>query len=282
MNRPSAALLRTALLATAVAVALALAPATSTPAEARAQGPYTLEILVGGRPLPELAGRGRTYVEALAGREYSIRLSNQTGRRVAIALAVDGLSSIDARTSTASDATKWILGPYETLTLDGWQTSSHQARRFFFTTESASYGAWLGKTENLGVISAVVFRERVRPPLPRLSERREKSPGSMLEKAEPGEPAPAAGGALQRADDLAATGIGREVEHQVERIAFDAEPAAAANLEIRYEYRDALIKLGLLPQPPRCETPLDRRERARGFAEPGFAPDPYRQPQREP
>ena len=57
---------------------------------------------------------------------------------------------------------------------------------------------------------------------------------------------------------------------------FDAEPAPAALLEVRYEYRDALVRLGVLPA--RCgvgEDALTRRERARGF-EPGFAPDPYR------
>ena len=58
---------------------------------------------------------------------------------------------------------------------------------------------------------------------------------------------------------------------------FDAEPAAAAQLEVRYEYRDALVRLGVFPAP--CDAsgdPLNRRERARGFAEPGFAPDPNR------
>ena len=78
----------------------------------------------------------------------------------------------------------------------------------------------------------------------------------------------------QLSDEYAATGIGREVDHQVKRVRFHAERSAAACLEIRYEYRPALVRLGLLP-PVRPSDPLQRRERSRGF-EPGFAPDPYR------
>ena len=35
------------------------------------------------------------------------------------------------------------------------------ARRFEFTSQEQSYGAWLGKTANLGIITAVFFRERM-------------------------------------------------------------------------------------------------------------------------
>ncbi len=302
-------------LLTAALAALPLAAAGAAPALAVGQGPYSLEVLVDGRPLHELWGNGRAYVEARAGREYSLRLTNNTGARVAMALAVDGLNSIDAKTTTAYDGSKWILGPYESITLDGWQTSSATARRFFFTTEAASYGAWLGKTSNLGVISAAVFRERV--PLRLESELyRQRFEGGgpgpagpsgagelgaedrASNEAAPAPPAavPAPQGAAagrdaessaktrsdaaprslpQPKDEYAATGIGRELDHRVDRVAFDAEPKPAAALEIRYEYRDALVKLGLLP--PRAPNPLDRRERAHGFTDTeGFAPDPYR------
>jgi hypothetical protein len=279
-------------------VPLALPLAGAVPALAAAQGPYTLEVLVDGRPLAELHGNGRSYVEAFPGRDYSLRLANNTGRRVAIAVSVDGLNSIDARTTTAQEGSKWILGPYESIVLDGWQTSSALARRFYFTTEKGSYGAWLGKTDNLGMIAAVVFRERL-PEIEQPMHFRERGKPARPEgRAEGGGPsgAPpmpspvpaepdraearadaspgAKDSAAQLSDQYAATGIGREVDHQVQRVRFDAERSAAACLEIRYEYRPALVKLGLLP-PVRPSDPLRRRERARGF-EPGFAPDPYR------
>jgi hypothetical protein len=297
MDAPLAIRIARALRAALALVPLALPLVGAAPALAVAQGPYTLEVLVDGRPLAELYGRGRHYVEASPGREYSLRLTNNTGRRVGIAVSVDGLNSIDARTTTAQAGSKWILGPYESIVLDGWQTSSALARQFFFTTEKGSYGAWLGKTANLGVIAAVVFRERLPETDQPMLFRERGTPAAPESKAEgrgssgappPPRPAPAAPGragaradadALPGAsqaplsDQYAATGIGREVDHQIERVHFDAERSAAACLEIRYEYRPALVKLGLLPR-VRPTDPLDRRERAHGF-EPGFAPDPY-------
>ena len=102
--------------------------ALTAPAQATERSPFSLEVLVDGRPLHEYAAQGKTFIEAVEDCEYSIRLSNRTGRRVAVALSVDGLNTIDAKTTTMQKASKWILGPHQTITLDGWQTSSNTAR----------------------------------------------------------------------------------------------------------------------------------------------------------
>ena len=270
----------------ALVSALGLAPliaATALPGranECRRPMPasaYSMEVLVDGRPLAVYTAGGTTYVEALKGREYAIRLTNHTGERVAAALAVDGLNSIDARHTSSSEARKWILAPWETVTLSGWQTGSGTARRFVFTSEPKSYGAWLGRTNDLGVISAAFFRESRRrdeiaiaPSLPQpLLER-----GAENDSADAAPHAKALGETKAMAkDELAATGIGREVEHRVVQVEFDAEDVPASTVSVRYEYRDALVRLGVLPA---VDEDLARRERARGFAESGFAPDPFR------
>ncbi len=271
----------------AAALALWLLVPAAPPLLALERTSYSLEVLVEGVPIEEYAARGTTYVEALAGREYSIRLTNHTPRRIAVALAVDGLNTIDAKTTTSGDASKWILAPYDSITLDGWQTGSATARRFFFTTEEQSYGAWLGKTSNLGIISAAVFREKISEPAPIYRPQAKRSPTSGGQRMDAAEsPAPSAPQARESApypmpqplaeDDLAATGIGREVDHRVRRVAFDTEANPSAVLELRYEYRDALVRLGVLERTwARAEDPLWRRERARGFEDCGFAPDPY-------
>src|SRR5262245_34218379 len=123
--------------------------------------PGDVEILVGNAAQPRYAHAGRWYVEARKGSEYAIRLRNPYGVRVAVALSVDGLNTIAGRETAAAAARKWVLGPYEPIVISGWQTSETEARRFEFTTEPHSYGQALGKTANLGVISAVYFRERV-------------------------------------------------------------------------------------------------------------------------
>ncbi len=239
----------------------------------------SMEILIDGAPLQEYAARGTSYVEAVRGREYSVRLRNRTGERVAIALSVDGLNSIDARTTTASEARKWILEPYGTITLDGWQTSTSTARRFVFTTEDRSYGSWLGRTKSLGIVAAAVFRQKRSLPIPIQGEERRQDSGADSRRAPEPSAAPSTEQrkSLESLGYLAATGIGREVDHNVVQVAFDAEEGPSALLELRYEYRDTLVRLGVVPPDRPSDTPLSRRESARGFLEPGFAPDPYRQ-----
>jgi hypothetical protein len=273
-------LVRTHLLSTLAPALLLVALLPAGRVLAFDQAACSMEILVDGTPLQEYAARGTRYVEALKGREYSVRLRNRTGERVAIALSVDGLNSIDARTTSAIEARKWVLGPYETITLDGWQTSTATARRFVFTTEERSYGAWLGRTKNLGLVAAAVFREKRPQPVPMVGGESRKDSSRAQSEAPPaaGLPEPRREDAPRSglSDNLAATGIGREVDHQVRQVAFEAEDAPAAVLEIRYEYRDALVRLGVLPSDFGCDTPLARREAAHGFDEPQFSPDPYR------
>jgi hypothetical protein len=213
------------------------------------------------------------------GREYSIRLRNPYPVRVAIALSVDGLNTIDARETTASDARKWVLEPHQTVTISGWQTSRTVARRFEFTTEEQSYANALGKGSNMGMISAVYFKERPRLVL---TERPHHDAESRAVPA-PSPAAPAPSTARERApaaaaqsakDEYAATGMGRATDHAVTQVWLDLEPAPAHSVNIRYEFRPQLVKLGILPDTS-VGDPLDRRERARGF-EPGFAPRPPR------
>src|SRR5438093_3684066 len=125
-----------------------------------AESSFAVEVLVDGRPVPEYTGRGRQYVEAFENAEYELRIHNPLGTRMAVALSVDGLNTIDARHTSAWDAHKWVIEPYGTIHVRGWQMSSENARRFYFTTERDSYAAKLGQAANLGVISAVFFRER--------------------------------------------------------------------------------------------------------------------------
>src|SRR5256885_2132505 len=118
----------------AAGLALVAAPRAATSAAPVRQSNADIEILVDGAPQPRYAQGARWYVEARKGREYAIRLRNPYGVRVAVALSVDGLNTIDARETSAAEARKWVLGPYETITISGWQTSQAEDRRFEITT----------------------------------------------------------------------------------------------------------------------------------------------------
>jgi hypothetical protein len=227
-----------------------------------------VEILVNGVPQRRYAHDGRLYVEALDGREYAIRLRNPYGIRVAVALSVDGLNTIDARRTTASDARKWVLDPYETVTISGWQTSRLEARRFEFTTEARSYGHALGQTDNLGIISATFFRERGARSVGDAADRsRGSAPASPAPAREPS----AADARASSTNEYAATGMGRRTDHAVTQVWLDLEDTPAQTVNIRYEFRAQLVRLGVLRAPDGDH--LQRREHARGF-EPGYCPEP--------
>jgi len=263
-----------------IAACLALG-ACARPVVASPSPHATVEILVDGVPQPHYAHRGRWYVEALKGREYAIRLHNPYEVRMAVALSVDGLNTIDARETTAQGARKWVLGPYQTVTISGWQTSQTDARRFEFTTEAQSYGRALGKATNLGMISAVFFKERASAITPDTSSVHEDSRervGSAPASPASQEPASAAGETMQASkapEEYAATGMGRRTDHAVTQVWLDLEDAPVETVNVRYEFRPQLVRLGVLRAVPQ-DNPLQRRERARGF-EPGFSPEPPRQ-----
>jgi hypothetical protein len=282
-----------------LALALVFLAAAGRPAVAGVSdcGPYSLTVLVDGVPAPEYAARGRVYLEALRGRTFSLRLSNPTSERIAVALSVDGRNVIDAKRTSAGAAAKWILLPGQTADIPGWQISGESARRFFFTETRRSYARWLGDTTNAGSIEAVFFRERhprsaqpvwARPaPLDEGLRRESGNPSSENKSRDSADPADAirsgvAGGMSappeaatvaprRETDRFAATGIGEKTRFEIQWTSFDEDPSPAARVLLRYEFRSELVRLGVLPR----EDDLYARDRGRGF-EREYAPDPYR------
>jgi hypothetical protein len=57
----------------------------------------------------------------------------------------------------------YVLAPYSTLRIDGFRKSYQEVAAFRFSAPEASYSARMGTPENVGVIGAAFFPERVRP-----------------------------------------------------------------------------------------------------------------------
>jgi hypothetical protein len=234
---------------------------------------YSLGVLVGGDNRPEYYSRGTVYIEALRGTTYELRITNPTPYRVAVALSVDGLNTIDAKHTAASKASKWVLDPYESTVISGWQVSGSAARRFFFTGERRSYGAALGQTDNLGVIEAVFYQERHPIAYEQPSRGVEDMPMERKD-ALSGQLAPSAAAREESksnglSDDYAATGMGSRTNHHVESVDVDLDPTPVASVRIRYEFRQQLVKMRILEP---SQSPIERRERARGFGT--YCPQP--------
>lgn len=211
---------------------------------------FEVDVLVHGRPLEEYQDRGRTYVEALRGEEYEIRLRNRSSDYVAVALSVDGLNTIDASRTSSWNGSKWVIEPHQTITISGWQMDSAHAHRFYFTTERDSYAAKLGVRANLGTISAVFYRERRRVipitpppypmphPMPRPMDREDSQSSAESRSSAGASTGSAAKSSRQR--DEAATGIGRSVRNDVRYMDMDLESRPAAEVTICYDYGSAI------------------------------------------
>ncbi len=251
---------------------------------------FDVEVLVEGRFAQAYFARGRRYIEAARNAEYELRIRNPLPVRVAVALSVDGLNTIDARRTGSLSASKWVIEPYQTITVGGWQMSTERARRFYFTSERDSYAAKLNRASDLGVITAVFFREQTPRPIPlqrggidggpreqeeRSKERSaDKSTSAPAERAESRSRQPGRVIAPTVDDDYAATGIGRSVHNDVRWVHLNLDSRPAGEVTIRYEYHDALVKLGILPRPRPDGDALRRREQSRGFEDGRFSPEP--------
>jgi hypothetical protein len=251
------------------------------PADVRIHRPYRpwpaefdIQVLVGGRPLPQETWGGERRVEAVAGTEFQLRLSNPLPDRVAVAVSVDGLNVIDARHTTAWDASKWVIHPHGTLILSGWQVSPDRARRFYFTTERDAYATRIGRPGDFGVISAVFFRERrnVSEIMPGRTAvpQRENSGGSASDAPSAARAASGAEVRLRgsrgpswRYDGRAATGIGRSVPNEVQEVSMELERHQVAVVILRYGFRPPsprpIIVPGFAPEPgeQRLSTPRE-------------------------
>lgn len=113
-----------------------------------------------GRWLDSWWAGGSRFVAGEQGDRYEIVLRNETGNRVEAMLSVDGLDVMDGR-SASFKKRGYIVHPHDTVTVDGFRTSSSTVAAFRFSRVDRSYAALKhGDTRNVGVIGVAVFTER--------------------------------------------------------------------------------------------------------------------------
>ncbi len=224
-------------------------------------------------------GNGARYREFIQGgqptlkvrpdEEYSIVVQNPLPVRVAVAVSIDGLNSIDGQRTSPRNARKWMIEPHGTLTVAGWQTGGQTLRKFLFARQDAAYAQWKegkdGKpyTQNLGVIGVAWFwntgelETALHPPQPFSDDMvLHKKNFRRME-------APAAAPAM--AEGKAGTGMGREEQNAVTEVKFSADAgmfSVGDVLKIFYEF----AKEPTEPQPFVSEGEENDR----------FAPDMYK------
>ena len=233
---------------------------------ARAGSLVSVAVEVEGRTVPLYAaadGSPRRYVEAVAGREYALRLANRTGERLGVAITVDGLNAIDGERPLPGRGVPrlYILDPWHEITVRGWRTSLADVRRFTFVEEQRSYAVRSGQGNGkLGWIEVAVHRERRPAPTAEAPVARERGEQSA-------DSAPTAGAAKPR--HYPGTGWGRRSDDPDVLLDFDAQPVETERTTLRYEYAWGLRALGIDVRPWRAADRLRERDRGEGtFAKP--------------
>jgi len=268
-----------------VALATAAYAHRSVPEAAGSLVAVTVEV--DGRPVPLYPapdGSGRFYVEARKGSRYAVNLANRTGDRVGAVLTVDGLNAISGQRDDGIGR-MYVLDPWEHAAVQGWRTSLQEVRQFTFVDERVSYAARTGQANGkMGWIEVAVYRERrpwvssrlreapaaaAAPPAAEGAARNEATAvGDRAQSAE-SKDAPAAA-TPQAARSFPGTGWGPRAQDPVALVRFDPQPDPAERVTLRYEYRSALLALGVVPRVPECPDRLAERERGQL----GFAPPP--------
>ena len=117
-----------------------------------------------GRWLDGYEVGGRRFIAGTKGERYEIVARNETGARLETVLSVDGLDVMDGRSASPTKR-GYIIDGGDTLTIDGFRTSSATVAAFRFSRVSRSYAALRhGDTRNVGVVGVAVFTERYAEP----------------------------------------------------------------------------------------------------------------------
>jgi len=275
-----------AMATTAHASAARVRPVSVTPAEMWADDNVVdVQLQVDGDAAPLYVspnGDRRHYFEAFAGRNYSVVLRNNSGRRIGVLLTVDGLNVVNGEaTRLASDEPMYVLGPWESATIRGWRSSMDEVRRFVFVDEKRSYASRTGQANSdMGWIRVLSFREqqpvayfwngvrkpaddRDNAPRPEAGMERSKNdtgaappqasskqaPEPTMQRMDGSEEKEMASGDMQKdqSGSFPGTGWGDRRTDRVHYVDFTPERRAADQLVFRYEYARGLVALGIYP-----------------------------------
>ncbi len=278
-----------ALRAGAGAAALAaFASLLPLPAAAHSSAPSLIGVELydrtSGTALDVYAYDGQRFVIGTPGHEYAIRIRNRSAGRILAVTSVDGVNVINGETAS-TDQSGYVIDAGASVEVTGWRRSLERTAAFYFTDLDNSYAVRTGRPADVGIVGVAVFRERARPAV---SSRADKVAAASPESRanEQGAQVPWAVGAKrlgardERTPDIGAnaapapqlgTGFGRIEKSFVYRVRFDRDSdTPAETVAIRYDRRENLAALGVLPTPRYADRAPDP------FPAMRFVPEPPR------
>jgi hypothetical protein len=113
-----------------------------------------------GNALRTFRAQGTTYVLGQQGRRYNIRLSNNTGGRLEVAMSVDGRDVIHGRRSQGTTDRGYLVPARGSVLIQGYRTTTSSVAAFRFSSPGESYAGRHGQAHAVGIINVVAYRER--------------------------------------------------------------------------------------------------------------------------
>lgn len=122
-----------------------------------------LQLLVNGKPVPTYGHDGRTFVEGREGTNFSLRVKNNTARRIEAAVSVDGRSVVDGE-AAKPDSRGYIIPAYGSYEIPGWRIDTDRCAKFVFKKGGESYAVKSGSAStDVGVIGLMAWEEKIAP-----------------------------------------------------------------------------------------------------------------------
>lgn len=276
--KPASLLLLAALLSACATSYRDHAPAYEPPGRAFEASPVSLVVeSLGGAVLPTYALGEALFVEGRSGEGYTLRLTNHTPDRFEAVVTVDGRDVVSGAPGRPATQRGYILGPYESIVIDGYRRSLDEVASFYFSSVYDSYGARRGSPDNAGVIGVALFEEK----------RSKSKPRPLTRYSAPSvpEPFPAEGvigksaadgddARVFETEEHLGTGYGAAAHSPVYEADFKRRRSRRpdAKMTVYYDSFEGLRARGVIPR--RVDPYAEIHERPREV-EPGFAPPPW-------
>lgn len=131
---------------------------------------YELSVLVGDKPIKEYFHKGKCFIEAKNGTEYSLKFRNNTPSRVLAVFSVDGINIVDGDKSSI-DGAGYVVNAYSSVVVKGYRINNNDVAAFKFDESKNSYASLVendmdkskaanNPSANNGVIGVRVFSEK--------------------------------------------------------------------------------------------------------------------------
>lgn len=127
---------------------------------------YALEVLINGRPAKEYYKDGRAFIEGREGTQYTLKLRNNSHKRILSVFSVDGIEVIEGKVATEFKG-GYIVNPYSSIEVKGYRIDEASVASFIFAKTHKSYsnavgGASVVQEETLTTPEVVEYKKTTR------------------------------------------------------------------------------------------------------------------------